>query len=252
MVGYLSLNSSVQYQWLKVVTTMAGFQVIKFNDYDRDSISSKLRNNDMFAGNQQKLVILFDKDNASEMEFTLSLAGEEDVIMAIINVDKRTSIHRQLSKLKSLRYDWWDEVGNPDQAIIKLVENNFKLSLINQHLLKSKNLDFDELFNQICLKMIGSDLKQLDLKQLDLFSEDKISDQSLFDAVLEIIKYPDSSAIARFLQQYSAESIWNTLIWYVDLIFKSQVTNGMNSSIKINPYVLSKVRGIKLNKLDAD
>lgn len=247
MVGYLSLNSLVQYQWLKVVATMVGFQVIKFNDYDRDSISSKLRNNDMFAGNQQKLVILFDKDNASEMELILSLAGEEDVIITIIDVDKRTSIHKQLSKLKSLAYDWWGEVGNPDQAIVKLVENNFKLSLMNQHLLKSKNLDFDELFNQISLKMIGLDSKQLDskqldLKQLDLFSEDKVSDQSLFDAVLVIIKHPDPRAIAKIAKQYPAESIWNTLIWYVDLIFKSQVTNGMNSSIKINPYVLSKVR----------
>jgi hypothetical protein len=247
MAGYLNLDYQFQFDWLKLKSAEHGYEFLSFADYGSDAILAKLNNTDMFSAGDSKLAIKFDKSDLDQSEKLSEVDIDDGLLIITTNVDKRTSIYKKLTKLNKNNPDWLKAYQDYQKVFTELAESQFGIKLKGLHVLKMRNIDYDELMNQLKLKVISSEQKEIDLTAL-ISTGSNQQDQSMFDATLNLLNKSSSSEIGSVLKQYGAEAIWNTIIWYVDLAVQVQIIGSKPSSIKLNPYTASKVSSLKFSK----
>lgn len=249
MAGYLNLDYQFQLDWLKfkLKTSENDYEILDFADYGSDAILAKLNNTDMFSAGDSKLAIKFDKSDLDQSEKLSEVDIDDGLLIITTNVDKRTSIYKKLTKLNKNNPDWLKAYQDYQKVFTELAESQFGIKLKGLHVLKMRNIDYDELMNQLKLKVISSEQNEIDLAAL-ISTGSNQQDQSMFDATLNLLKKSSASEIDSVLKQYGAEAIWNTIIWYVDLAVQVQIIGSKPSSIKLNPYTASKASNLRFSK----
>jgi hypothetical protein len=251
MSGYLNLDYQFQFDWLKFKAQENGYEILNFADYSLEAILTKLNNADMFSSSNSKILIRFEKVDLDQAETLLQGDTDGNLLIFTTNVDKRTSIYKNLSKLTKNNPEWLKDYQDYQRVFTEVAEVQLDIKLKRVHILKARNLDYDELMNQLKLKLISSNQKEVDLAALGSTDFNQ-QDQSMFDTVLNLLKRSPGSNIDSAIRQYGPEAIWNTIIWYVDLAVQVQIVGSRNSSIKLNPYTASKVSNLRFSKEKLD
>jgi hypothetical protein len=245
MLGYINIDYQFQVDLIKLRAKNNGYQFLNFASHGSDLIHSKIVNNDMFASNSNNFIIKFDKDNINEVDTILKANSEVNIIILTLSIDKRTSSYKNLIKFYDSAPGWLIECQDYKKALFITIDNSSKVKLKSLHLLNTKNLNYDELVNQINLKYLESDEPELDLADMEIFNKES-NDQSMFDAALLLVGGHDVD-IDSMIQRYGSDPIWNTIIWYVDSIIQIKTVGSRHSSIKLNSYTASKILNIKIS-----
>lgn len=260
MISVIQIQSAFRLKMLKLKLSKQGYAQLSLDKDSATQFLESLNSVDMFSGPAKNFLIL-DKSNIKVLEDLFDkLNQNSDLILILREVDKRSKFYKKLKSLESKDSEF---VKVQNLNIYDLLEayskERFNIKLSNPGRADLKLYDEDVIAGELDKHLIQAG-SELDISKVIEELEREYKSSAVFDDILSLVKdfYSEESGLKlkSCVEKYGADSAWNTLVWYGDML--SRIKNAGSElmspdQIKVNSFTYSKLKSIgqdKISKLE--